>query len=338
MARGIRLSWATSRYVLGRDDGQRIRLQVEAAEGLSAKIFAYRLLPADPYGGVQGYFDHVCSPTDLSDFPADGPIAGHAPEWFRLSFIDVHVRSVQEVADFLEQVRIDIGRLIATLNRMDTLQPGSEVVIGGDPDPEQPSSSESSEDPDQPSESLGEVQTISRDGTYEQGVAPGVAWSHVNDGAGSPVGDSDSAGASFSRVVLAPGTSSQLLLVQGFDFSDIPRSAVIEGIEASIWVRDPNWTVSPTACPRLRYVGLQHPDLGAALVAAEDTCLPGPDWSSLEYGSSSDTWTLNGLRGRHLRDGALGFAVILANDGLTEVTAEVDGVSLTVHYRETGNP
>lgn len=140
-ARRIRLDWSVSRYNFHGVDGVRVRIEASAAEEMSDKVFAYVLLPMMPAAGErEGAFSHVCSPTDLAEYPEDEPIAGHRPEWFRLNYIDVHLRSRYEAKRLIQDVTDDVQRLKSTLDLMDTLLPGGTVWIGGEPSPDVSSS------------------------------------------------------------------------------------------------------------------------------------------------------------------------------------------------------
>lgn len=139
--RRIQLTWAVSRYNLHGTDGVRVRIEAVNAEEMPNKIFAYLLLPMLPGAGARtGAFSHVCSPTDLAEYPEDDPIPGHRPEWFRLNYIDVHLRSRSEAKKLIQDVTDDVNALKATLDLMDTLLPGGNVWIGGAPPPDVSSS------------------------------------------------------------------------------------------------------------------------------------------------------------------------------------------------------
>jgi hypothetical protein len=145
MSRHIQLKWAVSHYVYNVLDGVRVRIWVESAVGVTAKVFAYQQFPKNPTTGEQaGVFDHVCSPPDLEEFPEDAPEPASRPAWFRLSYVDVIVRSVAEVDAFIEDVRADVRSLKATLDVMDELVPTGEEWIGGEPDNSSSSSSSES--------------------------------------------------------------------------------------------------------------------------------------------------------------------------------------------------
>ena len=134
MPRRIKLSWWQSRCLVNRDDGIRLRVEASSAEGLPDKIFAYQLLPTSPVTMARaGVFDHVCSPTDLEEYPEDAPLAHQQPAWFRLSYVDVLVRSWAAVQLHRQHLHDDVAVLLTTLNRMDDLEFASEEWVGDPP-------------------------------------------------------------------------------------------------------------------------------------------------------------------------------------------------------------
>lgn len=139
--RRIKLDWSVSRYNFHGVDGVRVRIEATAAELMSPKVFAYLMMPMKPAAGErEGSFSHICSPTDLAEYPEDEPIPGHRPEWFRLNYVDVHLRSRSEAKRLIQDVTEDVQRLKVTLDLMDTLLPGGSVWIGGEPPPDVSSS------------------------------------------------------------------------------------------------------------------------------------------------------------------------------------------------------
>ena len=345
MARSIKISWATSHYTYGEDDGVRVRFTATCASGVSSKIFAYRMLPKNRTGGEVGMFSHICSPVDLEDFPEDGPNPGASPGWFRLAFVDVMVRSVTEAANFIEVVREDVRRIIATLNTMDTLFHTGTELLG--PDCESSSSaSDSLSSSSSSAASLGSLSLLSAVGTYEQSVGAGVAWTEIGTGAGSPVGSSDSDGLNRSRVIMLTGEASQLLLVQGFDLSELSDDAIIEGITARLVLRDlsdgsiaasSSSSASSVAadCPRLSFVTLQHPVFGLGTNMADSDCILGPDWDTITYGGPANLWGFAAVTGKDLKDGAFGLGLVVNNTfRTTSSIVDIDGVEIDVYFRE----
>lgn len=132
--RRIHLIWTISRYNYNGTDGIRVKIEADAAENMPRKIFAYLMMPMKPGENERaGAFDHVCSPTDLEEYPEDSPIPNHRPEFFRLDYIDVILRSRTEVHAFVRDVAADVDTLKRTLDLMDHMLPGGEIWIGGEP-------------------------------------------------------------------------------------------------------------------------------------------------------------------------------------------------------------
>lgn len=342
MTRGLRLRWACSYYRLGRDDGIRVRFDVVASTGLSSRIFAYRMRPVSPVDRREGFFSHICSPVDLAEYPEDAPVEGDSPEWFRLPYVDVLVRSVTEAENFVQAVREDARRLVATLRQTDTLMPGSEETVGTVADDDSESSSASPEDPDTPE--YGPVTFAEAVGTLVQTVPPGEDWTHDAGGAGTEIGDSDSSegviGVGRSVITLQPDQVSQLLLVQGFDFSGIPPDARITGLTASVYIRDLQADDSGPAslpaedCSRLCFLALQTGQPGDYVNKAQHDCLPGPLWGQIAAGGVSDLWGLSQVPGSVARDGMLGLRLGVDNPSDIPRQIEVDGVRLQIAFQE----
>ncbi len=349
MARSIKIQWASSHYAFGRDDGVRVRITVTCTDGLDTRIFAYRMAPVDGSGGTNGFFSHICSPVDMAEYPADEPVAGQSPEWFRLSYVDVFLRSVEETEKFIEIVKSDIRRLLSTLSTMDIIFTNGTEIVGTDCTPPE-GSSDSSDGSTPSSESLGSVSSIVATGTSEQSVGVGVSWSSVGIGAGSPIGSADSFGANRSRVVLQAGESSKLLLVQGFDFSDLPDDSVVVGISSRVTLRDATNGPAPSdslsgssnsnsdfvsaTSPRISFLVLQHPDLGQSPNQSADERIGGPDWETISNGDDGDRWEFVTIPVQYLKDGAFGVAVIVHAGPTAAVIVEVDGAELEVFFRE----
>jgi hypothetical protein len=111
-----------------------VRITASDAVDMPTKIFAYQMLPLKPGAEERvGAFDHVCSPTDLEEYPEDDPLPNYRPAWFRLNYVDVLLRSRAEVKAFIEDVAEDVQRLKTTLDIADTLLPGGQTWIGTPP-------------------------------------------------------------------------------------------------------------------------------------------------------------------------------------------------------------
>lgn len=132
--RNIHLTWTVSRYNFHSTDGIRVRVEADAANLMTTKIFAYQLLPLKPGADEKvGQFDHICSPVDIEEYPEDTPIPGSRPAWFRLDYVDVMLRSREETQAFIDEIIEDVRRLKSTLDLTDTLLPGGAIWIGPPP-------------------------------------------------------------------------------------------------------------------------------------------------------------------------------------------------------------
>ncbi len=319
MARGIRITWASSRYIFGRHDGIRVRIEATAACEMTNCIFAYRMLPVDPNSGEDaGFFSHICSPADLEEYPANAPIPCHRPEWFRKTFVDVLVRSVAEAEEFIAAVIDDVRRLKRTLDIMDTVIPGGSLTIG-EACPEEPSeassdSSAGSED----SASLGSPESLTAEPTLIRDTGAGRDW----DG---------------QTVLLYPGTASKLLLLQGFDLSSLPANCEIGGIQIEVPIRFVEDTGGFAQQPQLSFFSLHHPEQGV-IENRGPLDITGPSFDSLVQGDDSDLWNENWTASL-LKRGEFGIALVATmpiemEAEIGTVTIEVDTPTLTVFFRE----
>ena len=135
--RRIKLTWQVSRYYASTTDGNGIRVRITASDAnlMPTKIFAYLMLPMRPGADERvGAFDHVCSAVDIEEYPEDEPLNHVRPAWFRLDYVDVLLRSREEVEDFIRDVADDVAALKTTLDVSDDLLPGGSAWIGTPPD------------------------------------------------------------------------------------------------------------------------------------------------------------------------------------------------------------
>ena len=134
-ARNVHLTWHVSRYYMNDIDGIRLRIEADDANQMPTKIFAYQMLPVKP-GEFEpvGAFDHVCSSVDLEEYPEDAPAPNSRPAWFRLEYVDVLLRSREEVREFINSVLEDVQILKNTLDITEELVPVGDVWIGSPPE------------------------------------------------------------------------------------------------------------------------------------------------------------------------------------------------------------
>lgn len=133
--RRIKLTWQVSRYYAHSTDGIRVRIEASDANLMPNKIFAYQLMPIGPAEAERaGMFDHVCSPSDLEEYPEDEPVPTERPAWFRLNYVDVLLRSRTEVDSFIKDVTADVQSLKEVLDTADQLLPDGSIWVGTPPE------------------------------------------------------------------------------------------------------------------------------------------------------------------------------------------------------------
>lgn len=129
--RNIHVQWSTSRYFMNDIDGIRVRIETPEATLMPTKIFAYQMLPVRPGSDEQvATFDHVCSSVDLEEYPEDEATPHSRPAWLRTNYVDVFLRSREEVRAFITSVLEDIQILKNTLDIADELVLDGDVWIG----------------------------------------------------------------------------------------------------------------------------------------------------------------------------------------------------------------
>ena len=154
--RFIRVQWAVSYWKANAVDGIRLRIEIVEAALMPSKVFQYQLRPKNPNTGEEvAEFDHVSSPPDIEETPEDAPAPGDPrPKWFRLSYVDLLLRSRHEVDDVLAAILEDLRVLKRTYDIISVIEPvGEEVIDGAPPEPAPSSSSSSASEGSESSES-----------------------------------------------------------------------------------------------------------------------------------------------------------------------------------------
>ena len=106
---------------------QRITVTSDDPELYPPKALVFRQPPVG-HAAPGPWFECVASLPDLMDYPED---AAPEPEeddpyirpYFRLAQMDVVTRSPSELAAFLDRVRLDLGRLEADIDALNSLTP-----------------------------------------------------------------------------------------------------------------------------------------------------------------------------------------------------------------------
>lgn len=97
MAHGIKLTKSEVLHVNHHHLGA-FRMRVDASEPVDmddAGVFLYLRNPPDPRTSVEtDYYQGVCSPVDMAQFPYGEPLEGASPRFFRLSYFELDFRSI----------------------------------------------------------------------------------------------------------------------------------------------------------------------------------------------------------------------------------------------------
>lgn len=329
--RFITFQWRTSRYLVGRIDGVRLRIDVTATLGVDSNVFAYILQPLNPQTGAQAAaFDHVCSSADLAEFPVAAPRVATEPPWFRLPYVDVILRSWEECQAAIIGITTDLQMLKASLDAQDLLGAPLVMTIGEVPatpvTPVTPTYPEATSQ----SSSYGLAYEITGWGSFLQSIGTGVPWASLGK---PPSGVDLSESADYAQVTLRSDEISAGLLIQGFEFSGIPHDAEISGYIADIVLSD---LQAPSDTPgfTLSYLSLVDPidgpvgeDRGSA------TLIQGAHVYRLVVGAEDDTWGAV-ITPEHVMRGEFGIMLMVnGNNTAPLTTVIVESVKLSLYYR-----
>lgn len=124
MAYRIKLTPYTPEIVRfkGRDTF-RVRIVASDATDMPNEIFLHQKTLVNPNdGSTQDEFVAVCSPYDLSIYPANTPAAEQSPAFFRKSEIDILVPGVEISSDVITSVMEQVSHLISVMNSLDEME------------------------------------------------------------------------------------------------------------------------------------------------------------------------------------------------------------------------
>jgi hypothetical protein len=134
MARQVTLSRSAQERIFVPNRGEAFRLRVEALypEGLPAEIFAHQKRLIDPATGETGdEFCFVCSPFDLTIYPANEPEPTQFPQFFRKSVVDILLGTQALADDLWRNLQQEVNELISALNKLDVLGEAETVLCNG---------------------------------------------------------------------------------------------------------------------------------------------------------------------------------------------------------------
>lgn len=100
------------------------------AVGVDPKVFLHRRTLVDPESGATAdEFVAICSPFDLSTFPADEPAENQDPPFFRKDSFDILLPSVTASAETIAAVNEQLSRLTVLLQQLDSLVIAQEIWL-----------------------------------------------------------------------------------------------------------------------------------------------------------------------------------------------------------------
>lgn len=124
MAYRIKLTPFTPELIkfLGRDTF-RVKVVASDGEGLPNEVFLHQKTLVDPNtNSQQDEFVAVCSPYDLSIYPANTPAVDQSPAFFRKDTIDILVPGTEMAQDVINAVLEQVCHLITLLEKLDELE------------------------------------------------------------------------------------------------------------------------------------------------------------------------------------------------------------------------
>jgi hypothetical protein len=159
---------------------------------------------------------------------------------------------------------------------------------------------------------------------------------HFTVGGGSPITAAHTD--VLSRVTLYPAFASKLLLVQGYEFQDLPDDAVISGIGITLPMRWLEYDDTLPASPHITFLSLHHPDLGLIENETPGIRVPGPTWEDVDVGGETDLWSEHWTPAL-LKRGEFGVGLIVylpieASADMDSATIHIKNPEIAVHYQQ----
>lgn len=115
-------------------NGFRLVVQASDASLMPNEVFLFQRTLIDPKTAT---YDEemiaVCSPVDLSTYPADEPAIGQTPAFFRKSRADLTVPSQLDAEKLWDEIYHEVVRLKSALDAMDILVQRESLWVGDEP-------------------------------------------------------------------------------------------------------------------------------------------------------------------------------------------------------------
>ena len=104
----------------------RIQIVASDAENMPNEIFGHQQTLVDPDTlEKQDEFCFICSPFDLSTYPANEPAPTQTPAFFRKDTIDILLPGVEIADEVIAEVNDQVAHLLVTLEKLDVLNEGA---------------------------------------------------------------------------------------------------------------------------------------------------------------------------------------------------------------------
>lgn len=112
----------------------RVVIDVVQAVNIDEEIFLHQRTVVDPIQNeYMDQFLAVCSPFDLSIYPANAPDPTQDPPFFRKSQIDFLLPTVDFAQEVTNEVQRQVRSMLDTANQLDQLTPGYTVWEPAEP-------------------------------------------------------------------------------------------------------------------------------------------------------------------------------------------------------------
>jgi len=109
-------------------DSFRVQITASDAEDMPNEVFGHKRTLVDPEtNDYQDEFAFVCSPYDLSLYPANEPDPEQFPPFFRKATIDILVPGIEMAQDVITQVEEQVCHLVTLMGKLDELEEGTAV-------------------------------------------------------------------------------------------------------------------------------------------------------------------------------------------------------------------
>ena len=118
----------TLKHTIKKTAGGTVSLKLQTiAHGMSSKVFAIEVYPSSADVAAPHYrFSHVCSPSELVEFPEDDPRDNC---YFRVDTVEFIFDTDKMIEHVMRNVRQDLSKLSREFN---ALENDAEVVTGTD--------------------------------------------------------------------------------------------------------------------------------------------------------------------------------------------------------------